>query len=176
MSIKNINQYKLLIALFAGITFCCCLSIYAENNAITPITKKQEVSYFQLKLLGNSETLDKRKLLGKVYLLDFWMTSCHPCQDKMPFLHNVYKKYQGKNFLIISISFDKDREAVETFRKGQWEMPWLHCLAFENTEYEIRRLFDVCYLPKLILIDQYGKIICIDSEIGINKALEEIYE
>ena len=53
-------------------------------------------------------------LKGHVVLLDFWTTWCGPCRADGPALDSLYRKYGG-DLVIIGISVDEERSAVEKF-------------------------------------------------------------
>lgn len=58
-------------------------------------------------------------------------------------------------------------------------MPWLHCSGVESYNRQIMSVFEVDRLPKLVLVDQDGKIVCtnVDTyELGFEKALEEMFK
>jgi thiol-disulfide isomerase/thioredoxin len=175
---KIIRFLLLITVLFTG--FTGELIAYAETDQVSDgIVKGLEAPEFEIKLVNSEETLTKKKLLGKVYLLDFWMTRCRKCVDKMPFLHDIHEKYRDKNLEIISISSDSSFETVEEFRRGHWKMPWLHCLGVEGNNRQVMTVFKVNKLPKLILIDREGKIVCTNYETddaGFEKILEEIFK
>lgn len=177
MGLNKVKNFYLL-ALIVVIIVSGLNSFAVSNLNSEKVMKNKEIPDFELKVIGNSEPLNQQKLLGKVYILEFWKTTCKPCEEKMPFLHDIYEKYKDKNFTIISVSFDNSLEELEAFRRDKWEMPWLHSLAIENDSNEIRKVFDVYAIPKIILVDQCGKVVCTNldtNEAGILKALEEIY-
>lgn len=51
----------------------------------------------------NSEPIDKKDLIGKVVLYDFWTYSCINCLRTIPYLRDWWEKYKDKEFLIIGI-------------------------------------------------------------------------
>lgn len=171
-------RFSLLVTLLVGFTGGI-VSTTETDRALKEIVQGREVPEFELKIVDSAETLTKAKLLGKVYLLDFWMTRCQKCVEKMPFLHDIYEKYKDKNFEIISIAADSSYMAVEAFRKGLWKMPWLHCLGVEGENRQIMTAFEVDKLPKLVLVDREGKIVCTNyetDEAGFAKALAGMFE
>ena len=59
----------------------------------------------------------------KIVAVTFWATWCKVCQEHIPELNNLYKKYKGKNVEIIGVSLDdkeKEEKEVKDFveRKG----------------------------------------------------------
>jgi thiol-disulfide isomerase/thioredoxin len=45
-------------------------------------------------------------LAGKVVLVNFWATWCHPCQGEIPDLSRVYDKYKAKGVVFLGVMTD----------------------------------------------------------------------
>jgi thiol-disulfide isomerase/thioredoxin len=45
-------------------------------------------------------------LAGKVVLVNFWATWCHPCQAEIPALSKVYDKYKSKGVVFLGVLTD----------------------------------------------------------------------
>ena len=55
---------------------------------------------------------------GKVIFLNFWATWCKPCEEEMPGMERLYRKYKDKGLVVLAISQDADgADAVPPFVK-----------------------------------------------------------
>jgi len=45
---------------------------------------------------------------GQVVMVNFWATWCGPCQQEMPLLDQMYKKYKPAGFTLIGVNVDKE--------------------------------------------------------------------
>ncbi len=142
------------------------IGYYVEQlNPDMRIAKGKPVPDFKLPLLNSSKTVSKKSLLGKYYIMDFWATWCGPCVGEMPRMHEAYKKYKSSRFTILSLSFDRNKEAVEQFRKNEWEMPWMHVFLEGENRDKIGKEFEVSGIPKPILVDPQGMIVATEGEL-----------
>jgi len=94
-------------------------------------------------------------LRGKVVLLDIWATWCGPCRAMIPHERELVKKMEGRPFVLVSVSADKEKETLTAFLERE-PMPWTHWWAGEGSE--LLRTFRVRAFPTLYLIDARGVI------------------
>ena len=113
----------------------------------------------------SKKIITNESMRGRVYLIDFWATWCGPCVGEMENLHKAYEKFKGKNFEIISLSFDNQTEDVQNFRRKRWKMPWLHSFIEKGFQSETARQFEVLGIPKPILVDSNGQVIATESDL-----------
>lgn len=53
---------------------------------------------------------------GKAVLMDFWATWCEPCKIETPWLIELQKKYEDKDFVILGVAMDEEgRNVVEPY-------------------------------------------------------------
>ena len=125
-------------------------------------------SYFQAKGAVNKppdfkandisgQTLKLSEFKGKVVLLDFWATWCPPCRVEIPNLLEIYRQFKNNNFVLISVSLDRDIPLARQFVKEK-EMNWLHVIDSESSG-RIAALYEIEYIPATFIIDGKGKIV-----------------
>lgn len=94
-------------------------------------------------------------LRGKVVLIDFWATWCGPCRAALPQLRRLSRKSEKKPFVLLSISVDRDEQALRRFieeNRMSWPQVW-----DQNGELQ-RDVFKVSSFPTYILVDHEGLV------------------
>lgn len=95
---------------------------------------------------------------GKYVLLDFWASWCRPCRMENPNVVSAYKKFQDKNFTILSVSLDQAKPAWLDAIKMDG-LTWTHISDLKSWKNEVAVLFQITSIPQNLLIDPDGKII-----------------
>ncbi len=101
---------------------------------------------------GNPVSLAEFK--GKTVLLDFWTTWCPPCLADAPALDKLFRKYGGKELMIVGISMNEERGVVENFlRSHPHSFPVV--LTSEN---EMPRPYQIGVFPTYMVIGPDGTL------------------
>jgi thiol-disulfide isomerase/thioredoxin len=110
---------------------------------------------------------------GKTVLLDFWTTWCPPCRADAPALEKLYKKYNGKDLMIVGISVNEERPIVEKYLR---EHPKSYPIAL-TSENDLPRPYQVGAFPTYVVIDAKGNVSgAVDGDQGfstLRKMLEK---
>ena len=106
------------------------------------------------------KTLSLKDAMGKVTVIDFWASWCHPCRRENPYVKKIYKKYHDKGLNIIGVSLDKPG------RKSDWlkaikddGLTWYHVSNLKHWQDPIaRELYQVKSIPQTFILDKNGVI------------------
>ncbi|MES2330959.1 MAG: TlpA disulfide reductase family protein [Bacteroidota bacterium] len=113
-------------------------------------------------------------LKGKYVLVDFWASWCGPCRKENPNVVAAYNKYKDKNFTILGVSLDKDKDNW-TAAIAADKLTWTHISDLKYWETPVVALYHFDGIPFNVLVDPQGKIIA--SELrgeALDKKLAEV--
>ena len=136
-------------------------SFYSPSIKIKP---GAEVPDFSLPSLDNSQKMiSKQSLLGTNYVINFWALWCGPCKPGLEALSRIYEKHHHKNFAILSVSMNYNKQDVVDYRKHKLPMPWLHAhLTDWKPGQGILKDFEVVTIPKNVLVNKNGYIVAVN--------------
>src|SRR5271168_582135 len=103
-------------------------------------------------LNGESATLSQYK--GQVVMLNFWATWCGPCQQEMPLLDAMYKKYKPAGFTLIGVNVDKDAPPVKQLLERK---PVSYPVLLDPAN-QVSKAYHVDEMPSSVIIDRKGQI------------------
>jgi thiol-disulfide isomerase/thioredoxin len=109
---------------------------------------------------GTSNSLSDVK--SKVILLDFWASWCAPCRVENPSLVNLKKKYSNKDFEIVGVSLDRDRESWVNAIENDKIKNWVHVSNLKFWGEPIAKLYKVIKMPTTFVLDENKNVIGID--------------
>ncbi|WP_260472106.1 TlpA disulfide reductase family protein [Bacillus canaveralius] len=111
------------------------------------------------------------ELRGKKLLLNFWASWCPPCKEEMPYMQEMYEKYQKDGYEILAVNStvtEKNRQdAVDFVKKYGLTFP----IPMDERN-EVSSRFEILTYPTSLFIDSDG---IIRSRIigGVNKEFLE---
>lgn len=131
------------------------LANFIEYNKVGAIGT-EALDFTQADASGNNVSLSSFR--GKYVLIDFWASWCRPCREENPNVVEAYKKFSPKNFTVLGVSLDKEREAwLNAIKKDGLLWTQVSDLQFWNNA--AAALYRVQGIPQNFLIDPSGKIV-----------------
>ena len=106
----------------------------------------------------NGKAINLSSFKGKYVLVDFWASWCLPCRRENPNVVQAYNKYKNKNFTILGVSLDKEKEdwmdAVNSDK-----LAWTQVSDLQEWNSVAVSTFNFNGIPFNVLVDPSGKII-----------------
>jgi len=132
-------------------------SFVTKMEGLKPVSIGQFAPDFQLPdQTGKEFKLSDFK--GKYILLDFWASWCAPCRDENPNIVKQYEKFKSKNFMVLGVSLDDDRDAwLKAIKDDQ--LNWPHLSELKRWDGKVTLQYKVEGIPASFILDPEGKII-----------------
>ena len=102
----------------------------------------------------NGEMVTLSEFRGQVVLINFWATWCAPCRKEMPYLEQIYQRYERLGVTLLGVNVEDGPEEAKAFLK---ETPVTFPVLFD-TDKTVSSLYGVEAMPTTILVDRQGKI------------------
>ena len=95
---------------------------------------------------------------GKYVLIDFWASWCGPCRKENPNVVAAYNKYKDKNFTILGVSLDQDKDSwVQAIKNDN--LAWAQMSDLKQWQSAAVSTYNIEGIPFNVLIDPTGKVI-----------------
>ena len=106
-------------------------------------------------VVGDGED-ELKNYRGKIVLVDFWATWCVPCVASLPKVVKLKEELEGKPFVVITVSIDKNDQRVEKFISDRMDLPFVNWRTSPDSD--LYTGWCIQSVPTYFLIDEHGKI------------------
>jgi thiol-disulfide isomerase/thioredoxin len=106
----------------------------------------------------NGKDVSISSFKGKYVLIDFWASWCGPCRMENPNVVKAYNEFKGKNFTILGVSLDKDKDAWKK-AIAQDHLSWTQMSDLKYWNSQAVETFGFQGIPFNVLVDPTGKVI-----------------
>lgn len=90
----------------------------------------------------------------KAVFLNFWASWCASCQEEMPTMEKLYRRFNSNGLEIVAVSVDRDRAAVVKFAKTHG----ITFLILFDPGFKVADQYRVTGIPTHYFIDKTGVI------------------
>ena len=106
----------------------------------------------------NGKEVRLSQFKGKYVLVDFWASWCKPCRYENPHVVSAYRKFREKNFDVLGVSLDKNKEEwLQAIKDDQ--LTWTHVSDLQFWSSPVVPLYGIEGIPFNVLVDPEGKIV-----------------
>lgn len=118
-------------------------------------------------LEGRLVTESDAGLRGKVLVIDIWGTWCPACQQALPHLNELQRKYGGRGMEVVGVAFEPEPDrgrAVEGLRRFAEAFPLNYRMLYGGgmSEGELRQVFPdlkgFAGFPTTAVLDREGRL------------------
>ncbi len=106
----------------------------------------------------NGKEVSVTSFHGKFLLIDFWASWCGPCRMENPNVVKAYKEFKEKNFTILGVSLDKDKDSWKK-AIAQDHLSWTQMSDLKYWNSQAVETFGFQGIPYNVLVDPSGKVI-----------------
>jgi thiol-disulfide isomerase/thioredoxin len=148
----------------------------AEPGAIKLVEKGAEPILFDLKNL-NGDDIKLGDYVGKKsVMLIFWSLFCGPCQEELPLIDKLGKKYKEEGFEVFSINLDGDKrgKAVKKYMKKKgytFEVLWEK---IDGISYVTADAYGVQGTPTTVIVGKGGKVSYVHVGLETEEEMEKV--
>jgi len=138
----------IVMALVAGVIACTGYFAFGGQQKVPDAT---------FTLLSGQKISTSGDLKGKVYLVNFWATSCVTCVGEMPKVIATYDKYKDRGYDTLAVAMSYDPPSYVVNFADSRKLPFK--VAIDNTGSIAQAWGDIKLTPSTFVVNKRGEIV-----------------
>ena len=168
---RYIFRFTVLAVLVGAIVYALVMNFNKDKDIYEVGDVAPDFKLTQINESNMEETIHLSELQGKGIMLNFWATYCKPCEKEMPFMEELYPKYED-DIEIVAVSLDMSELVIHDFiDKYDLTFPVVH-----DKKSDLMDLYNIGPIPSTYFINPDGEIHEIVAGTLSLETLEEKFE
>lgn len=168
---RYIFRFTVLVVLVGAIVYALVMNFNKDKDIYEVGDMAPDFKLTQINESNVEETIHLSELQGKGIMLNFWATYCKPCEKEMPFMEELYPKYED-DIEIVAVSLDMSELVIHDFiDKYDLTFPVVH-----DKKSDLMDLYNIGPIPSTYFINPDGEIHEIVAGTLSLETLEEKFE
>ncbi|MCH5146792.1 MAG: 4Fe-4S binding protein [Clostridiales bacterium] len=134
-----------------------------DDTSYTKFDKGDKIFDFTVDTFESSYkdgTFSAKSGEGKIFVINFWYTSCGPCVAELPFFEDLYKEYGDKVVMIALHSWNGEQIIAQNFINNKGWSDWNMIFGVDKNDSIYRKLaISNGAYPETIVVDANGYIV-----------------
>ena len=106
-----------------------------------------------------------------VVVVDFWASWCGPCKASFPAFRELHEKFADKGVVIIAVSIDEDKGAMEGFLKKA-KVPFA---TVRDAKQKLSEKLSIESIPTTFILGRDGKIAALHNGYSGDSTKRELF-
>jgi len=125
----------------------------AADLELIRATPARPAREFQVQSAGDG-MLRLADFKGKIVFLNFWATWCKPCEEEMPAIERLHRKFKDRGLAVVAISMDSDGAPVVRRFVAKYHLTFPVGL---DPRMSVSGPYGVWALPVTVILDREGR-------------------
>lgn len=139
-----------------------------------PLAPGSEIPRFRASLVDGG-VIDNDELEGQVTLLNFWATWCGVCEQQMPAIASLDRRYKDSGVRVIGVNQDREGDQEEKVLDYLAAREMTLAMALDSGT--MGRAFRVSMIPHVAIVDRKGELRFVhQGRVGEDTLAEELDE
>ena len=146
---KTVSKIRLLLGVGLAITL---IAVGLPGQSSQMLAAPKKAPDFTLSTL-EGDTVSLSGFQGKLVLINFWATRCHPCREEMPYLEELFRE-ENENLVILCVDGGENASTVKDFAREND----LSLTILLDINRKVTRSYKVRFIPTTFLVNEEGEI------------------